>query len=160
MNILKLRIIQFIGLFLLLLVTGTFWGTWFTLTRSLETFSAQEFIHIGKTIIENVAWPMRILMPLAILFNILYLWWRPRKRSVGFIIGLVACVFLIITLLITVSIEVPIDNQIKTWTPETVPGEWESLRDRWKLFHAIRTLTALLSFACFSASILFSRHDH
>lgn len=148
------------GLFLLLLVTGTFWGTWFTLTRSLETFSAQEFIHIGKTIIANVAWPMRILMPFAILFNILYLWWHPRKRSVGFNIGLVACVFLIITLLITVGIEVPIDNQIKTWTPETVPGEWESLRDRWKLFHAIRTLTALLSFACFSASILFSRDDH
>jgi hypothetical protein len=53
----------FAGLFLLALVMGVFWGTWFTLTRSIETFSADEFIHIGQTIITNVAWPMRILMP-------------------------------------------------------------------------------------------------
>ncbi len=99
-------------------------------------------------------------MPLAILFNILTLWWYPRKRSVGFIIGLIAFVFLIITLLITVWVEVPIDNQIKEWTPATVQGDWETLRDRWKLFHALRTLTAILTFACFSASILFYRDDY
>ena len=58
----KSKIIDFAALFLLALVTGVFWETWFTLTRSIETFSAAEFIHIGKTIIANVAVPMRILM--------------------------------------------------------------------------------------------------
>ncbi|HEV8376090.1 MAG TPA: hypothetical protein VGR38_07645 [Candidatus Polarisedimenticolia bacterium] len=63
------------------LVTGVFWGTWFTLTRSLESFSAAEFPHIGKTIIANVAMPMRLLMPGCLLFMILRLLRYPSKRS-------------------------------------------------------------------------------
>ena len=43
------RIVQFAGIMLAALVTGVFWGTWFTLTRSLDSFSAAEFLHIGKT---------------------------------------------------------------------------------------------------------------
>src|SRR5215831_16492836 len=46
---------EFFALMLSALVMGVFWGTWFTLTRSIHDFSAEEFIHIGKTIIANVA---------------------------------------------------------------------------------------------------------
>ncbi len=35
----KSKLVHFIALFLLMLVTGVFWGTWFTLTRSIEAFS-------------------------------------------------------------------------------------------------------------------------
>ena len=31
---------------------------------------------------------------------------------------------MVITLIITVGVEVPIDNQIKTWTTETLPADW------------------------------------
>ena len=44
----KQKPVAFITVMLLMLVTGVFWGTWFTLTRSLEGFSAGEFIYIGK----------------------------------------------------------------------------------------------------------------
>jgi hypothetical protein len=57
----KLPVFYFISLFLLMMVTGIFWGTWFSLSRSREVFSAAEFIHIGKTIIHNLAMPMRII---------------------------------------------------------------------------------------------------
>ena len=75
------KISTFAGLFLLALVTGVFWGTWFTLTRSIETFSAAEFIHIGQTIIGNVAWPMRILMPACIVFMIVSALLVAKKNS-------------------------------------------------------------------------------
>ena len=52
------RAITFFGLLFTALVMGVFWGTWFTLSRSLHDFAAPEFLHIGKTIIANVAWPM------------------------------------------------------------------------------------------------------
>ena len=58
-------------LILVMLVTGVFWGTWFTLTRSLDQFPPDNFIRIGKTIIANVAWPMRILMPLTLVMLVL-----------------------------------------------------------------------------------------
>jgi hypothetical protein len=49
-------------------------------------------------------------------------------------------------LIITVAVEVPIDNQIKTWTETTVPSNWESLRQRWDAFHSLRTFTSIASF--------------
>ena len=67
----KLKGIEFISLMLAVLVMGVFWGTWFTLTRSIHDFSAAEFIHIGKTIIANVAIPMRILMPATLLLKLI-----------------------------------------------------------------------------------------
>jgi hypothetical protein len=46
-------------------------------------------------------------------------------------------------------IEVPIDNQIKKWTAVTVPADWETIRNRWESFHALRTFISLTSFGFF-----------
>ena len=148
------RLIEFISLFLLLLVTGVFWGTWFTLTRSLEDFQAEEFIHIGKIIIANVALPMSIIMPSCIVFMILTLWFYQRKGSTMFYLGILGLILMIVTLVITLSILVPIDNEIKQWTISTVPSGWESIRSRWQTFHSIRTFTSLASFGCFTLATL------
>lgn len=151
------KILYFVTLFLLMLVTGVFWGTWFTLTRSLGTFSSDEFAHIGQVIIANVAWPMRILMPATILGMILCLWLYERKKTSAFYQGTISFLLLIIALVITVGILVPMDNQIKEWTTATVPPDWERLRDKWKTFHAIRTFACLASFACFTVFVLRAR---
>jgi hypothetical protein len=154
----KYKIFSFIALFLLMMVTGIFWGTWFSLSRSMEVFSAAEFIHIGKTIIQNLAIPMRIIMPSCIVFMLLTLWTYPQKRSSGFYFCITAFVFIIISLLITLLIEVPIDNQIKKWTAVTVPADWEAIRDHWELFHSLRTFISLVSFSFLALSIIGNNH--
>ena len=151
-NVAHRKLFQFITLLLLMLITGLFWGTWFAISRSIENFSAAEFIHIGKVIIKNVANPMRVIMPLCILLMAVSLWLYPEKRSVSFYLIVTSFVLLIVTLIITVGIEVPIDNQIKTWSPETVPSDWTAIRSRWQFFHTIRTFTSLVSFSLFSAA--------
>ena len=113
------KLIYLISLFLLMLVTGVFWGTWFSLTRSLETFSPEEFIHIGKVIIANVAMPMRFIMPGCILFVFLSLWVCQQKKTTY--MGVISLVLIIAVLLITVLVLVPIDNDIKGWTAATIP---------------------------------------
>src|SRR5690349_3434077 len=128
----KLKAVQFIALFLLMLVTGVFWGTWFSLSRSMEVFSSDEFIHIGKTIIQNLAVPMRIIMPACILFMLISLWIEPDKKSAGFYFVIAAFALIIAALLITLWVEVPIDNQIKQWTATTAPADWQDIRERWE----------------------------
>jgi uncharacterized membrane protein len=152
-----LKVTIFVALFLLALVTGIFWGTWFTLTRSIETFSPAEFIHIGKTIIANVAWPMRILMPACILFMVLAAGLYPEKKSPGFFLNVAACLLIIVALLITLLVEVPIDNQIKTWAAETTPSDWEAIRERWQYFHTARTFVSLASFGSLAIAITFPK---
>lgn len=144
----------FSALFLLMLITGIFWGTWFTLTRSLEDFSPEEFIHIGKVIIANVAVPMRFIMPLGILLMALSLWFYENKKSAGFYSGLCSLVLVVAVLIITLAVLVPIDNDIKTWTAAAIPDNWTDIRQTWKTYHAARTFLSLLSFAFFSLFIL------
>lgn len=145
--------IYLVSLFLLMLVTGVFWGTWFTLTRSIESFSPEEFIHIGKVIIANVAMPMRIIMPGCILFMILSLWFYQKKRTAIFYMGVLSLFFIIAVLLITILVLVPIDNDIKGWTAETVPPGFTAIRNTWKTYHAVRTFLSLAAFMSFTIFI-------
>jgi hypothetical protein len=151
------RLIYFITLFLLMLVTGVFWGTWFTLTRSIETFSPEEFIHIGKVIIANVAIPMRFIMPACILFAILSVLLYQQKKSTSFYLGVLSLLLIIAVLLITLLVLVPIDNNIKGWTAATIPADFAEIRNTWKSYHAIRTFVSLASFLSFTFFIIWEK---
>ena len=50
---------------------------------------------------------------------------------------------MVAALVITLAVEVPIDNQIETWTAATLPGDWRSIQTRWELFHTIRTFLSI-----------------
>lgn len=150
----KLKVTEFAALLLGALVMGVFWGTWFTLTRSLHDFSASEFIHIGKTIISNVAIPMSIIMPLTLLFMLLAILLSRGVNRDSFYFYCAAFLLTVITLIVTVAVEVPIDNKIKTWTADAVPSDWKLLRQKWNQFHTARTFTSILSIAFFACGII------
>jgi uncharacterized membrane protein len=97
---------------------------------------------------------MRILMPATILCMILSLWLCENKRTTSFYEGVIAFLLLIVALVITLTVLVPIDNNIKEWTPAILPADWEMTRNRWKSFHAIRTFASVASFACFVVFVL------
>lgn len=151
-------VLHMITLLLVMLVTGVFWGTWFTLTRSLDVFPPENFIRIGKTIIANVGFPMRILMP-GTLLSLLWLGIEARKDKPSIYFFAIAFILMVIALIITVAVEVPIDNQIKTWTPETLPQNWTVLRARWNTFHTLRTFISIASFISLSAGVVMTGRD-
>ncbi len=150
----KINVIKLTSLVLLLLVTGLFWGTWFTLTRTIGEFPAVEFIHLGKVIIANVATPMKFIMPSCILFLLfsMLLEYRENRRG-AYLIG-ISLFMMILSLLITLLVEVPIDNMIKNWTIATTPGNWRDIRETWASYHALRTGTSLGSFLFFGMGLL------
>jgi hypothetical protein len=65
----------------------------------------------------------------------------------------------VIVLLVTLIVEVPIDNQIEAWTVTSLPANWQQLRDRWELFHVIRTWTSVLGLALLIAGALLVRDN-
>ncbi|HEX2395541.1 MAG TPA: anthrone oxygenase family protein [Bacteroidales bacterium] len=147
----KNNLLYFTALFFLMLVTAVFWGTWFTLTRSIGEFSSMEFMHIGQVIIDNVGTPMKILVPGTFLLVIVSLWLGRKKN--GILYGVISLVLLIGVLLITLIVLVPVDNDIKSWTPDSIPSNWDGLRSKWAAWHAARTFFSLASFAFFELFI-------
>ena len=138
-----MKIAQFINIFLFALVSGVLWGTWFSLSRSIAT-------------ITNLAWPMRLLMPASILSALAVLLLQLRRGpSEAFYFEMAGLILYIGVLVITLLVNVPIDNRIKRWTPATLPSNWKDLRDRWQLFHTLRTFASLAGLGCVLASGLF-----
>ena len=149
-------IFQFIALSLLLLVTGIFWGPWFSLHRSNKAFRPAEFLFITRTMAANLVTPMRILMPACILFIGLSVWSYPFIPSTGFYLIAASLLLSIMALLITIMIEVPIVKAIDKWTVTTMPADWQMIRDRWTRFHVVRILLSMGSFGCLIISLMVS----
>ena len=98
-------------------------GTWFALSRSINAFNPQTFLDIGHTAIRNLAGPMRILIPLSLVSALVMLVLLP-KSSAAFALAVVGFLLMIFALVVTLTVEVPIDNQIKVWTNTTLPPDW------------------------------------
>jgi hypothetical protein len=153
-----LAIWQFISILLLALVTGVFWGTWLGLSRSMASLSPETFLTVGHTMIANLGTIMAILMPAAMLAVLPVLYLLYRERTGAFYLTLAGFVLFIVALLITLIVEVPIDNQIEGWTVATLPADWQQLRDRWEWFHFVRSWVSVLGLALLLGGALFYRN--
>jgi len=139
------------------LVAGVFWGPWLGLSRSIASFSPDAFLAIGKTMIGNLAPVMPFLMIAAIASMAPVLIISYRQRSDMFVLTLVSFALAITALMITLVVEVPIDNKIKIWTVNSLPDDWRGIRDRWETFHLLRTSVSVFGLALMLAAALFSR---
>lgn len=149
-----MKAIQFITGLLLVLVAGVFWGTWFSLSRTMHELPAAMFLTIGKGIMANVALTMSIIMPASVLCLLILLIGSWKTKNLYFYCVLATLVLFITALIITVGIEVPIDNQIRTWTVAAMPADWQGIRDRWEYYHTIRTVASLSAVAFFLIALL------
>jgi uncharacterized membrane protein len=131
---------ELISIVLSALVAGMFSGPWIALSRSLHTFTPEVFLAIVDRMNRNMAPVMTVLMPAAALsiVPVLILSYQVQPRT--FYLTLAGSLCFIVALLITVLVEVPIVEQIATWTVPTLPNNWQQLRDRWSKFHIIRVV--------------------
>lgn len=67
-----------------------------------------------------------------------------RASKLVFLLFLSSFIFLIAQLIITLVGNVPINDQISSWSPNNPPVQWEDVRDQWNLFNNFRT-TLLVS---------------
>jgi uncharacterized membrane protein len=150
-----LRIAYWVNILLYALVMGVFWGTWFSLSRSIASIKPEVFLDIGHTMIANLAGPMRLLMPASLISSVvLLILLARRRRDAVFYLTVASFVLMIGALVITLVVNVPIDNDIARWTPNTLPADWTAIRDRWELFHALRTTASVAALGCVVASAL------
>lgn len=144
----RLRELRLLAICLLILVSGVFWGTWFGLSRAMTSISAATYLEVGHTIFRNLAGPMSILFPAALLSMLgvligLFRQRRGKRLGWSFQLRLAGFLLFVAALVVTLRVNVPIDNQVKLWTIATLPADWQDVRERWQLFHALRTCLSL-----------------
>lgn len=103
---------------------------------------------------QNVALTMSIIMPASILCLLILLIRSWKTKTVYFYCIFAALLLAVIALIVTVGVEVPIDNKIRTWTVATIPSRWENIREKWEAYHTIRTFVSLSAVAFFMIALL------
>ncbi len=81
----RIRTAQATTIVLFALVMGVLWGTWLSLSRTMDQLSAETVVAVGHQMIHNLGVPMAILLPLALvsaLVTLARLW--PQGRTAAF----------------------------------------------------------------------------
>jgi len=140
---------------LYVLVAGVMWGTWLSLARTMTGYDAATFLTDGKHMIENLALPMAVLMIAAIVVGlaVVVMLFRAGSTAAAWL-ATAGLALMVAVLVITLAVEVPIDNRIADWTEATLPPDWRQIRSRWAAFHTLRTFVSLGAVAASVAAAL------
>jgi uncharacterized membrane protein len=150
-----LRIFQVVSIVLLALVGGLYWGPWLAVTRSMSTFEAPVFLALVQRMNRNMGPLMTVLMPVALASTVPVLVLSYGNRPETFGLTVAALALFVLTLMVTVAVEVPIVQRMATWTPATMPDDWQQQRDRWGSFHLLRVLPAAAGLVLLVVGALF-----
>ena len=66
----------------------------------------------------------------------------------------IAAALLIVSVIMSVVLLVPINNQGKTWTPENRPADWKEQMNRWDRYHYVRVAVIIAAFALLAAALV------
>jgi uncharacterized membrane protein len=146
---------ELISIVLSALTAGMFHGPWIAVSRSMRTFTPEVFLAIVDRMNRNMAPVMTVLMPATLLSIIPVLLLSYHEQPKTFYLSVTAFVLFIVALLITVWVEVPIVQQIVTWTTPALPDNWQQLRDRWMKFHVLRVVAGLASLVLLVVAAIF-----
>jgi len=149
------KLAHFLHIMLYALVAGVMWGTWLSLGRTMTEYDAATFLDDGKHMIANLATVMPVLMiSTGVVSLIVVMLLFRHGATTPVLLALAALVALAAVIAVTLAVEVPIDNKIKTWTTASLPADWEQIRSRWANFHTLRTFLSLAGLAAAVAASL------
>ena len=101
---------------------------------------------------------MSILLPVTILSGVVILVARYRRHEPSaFVLSLIAVSLMTAALVITLVVNVPLDNRFIEWTVATLPADWRASRDRWEFYHGLRTLLSVAALCSLVGSVLVGR---
>jgi uncharacterized membrane protein len=140
--------------FAAVLFSGLFAGflvTVLVLEASLREFGPEVYTQVRLIELAHLDDLATALLPLAFLAAVALTVCVIRRRGTVRWLAVAAVLLLLVTLVISVSISVPINTAQQSWSVVAPPGDWSSVRDRWQLAHVARTTTSVLAFLLLTA---------
>jgi archaellum biogenesis protein FlaJ (TadC family) len=106
--------------------------------------SPTAFIEQQQNMLQSLRTLMVSFVFIATLITILSAYLQKHDKS-NFISLIIAAVFFIACILITLFGNKPIDDKVITWTKDAIPNNWTELRDNWWSFHILRTIAEIIA---------------
>ena len=85
--------------------------------------------------------------------------WLAGRRSEGKAWLAIAAAYLLGVFVLTREINIPINNALALWDPQSPPAAWQQARDDWNLANLVRCLAACASFAAALCTLVYRRQN-
>jgi Domain of unknown function (DUF1772) len=116
------------------------------LETSKRTAPAAVYIQVRQVELMHLDDLATILLPAALLATAVLAVITVAKRLPGRWLALTALVLLAVVLLISATVNVPINAEQLGWSALSPPHDWASARERWQFAHLASTISALAAF--------------
>jgi uncharacterized membrane protein len=147
-------IVLFLTLFFVALTSGAAFVIW--LDTNPSGMSAAFYVEKMQHAIRVFTVPVNTVAILGVLFTITSTFLARRDRFTFYLL-IAGSICLIAATLITTFGNVPIINQIKTWSVNSPPPNWIEVGKNWSWFQAVRTILQMMALAFVIASTLSHR---
>ncbi len=149
-------IVLFAALFCTALVAGGASVIWIDYNPS--GMSAAFYVEKMQHAIQVFTTPFPIVVILSVLSSAASAFLARRERP-GFYLLAAASGCILAVLLITVFGNIPINNQIKSWSIASPPSSWVELSAQWSQFQTARTIAAVSGLALLILAVLIRREE-
>ena len=138
---------QIVALLLSGLMAGLLFGDWLGPSFARARMSPSSFIEFQQIVHLNYLLTLPALSWLAIVATVLWLFMvRSRRDSLEFRALLAAGAAIIVGQAITFILNVPINNQLETWSVAVPPENAREIWSQWEHAHVIRTVLWMVGF--------------
>jgi uncharacterized membrane protein len=148
------KFVLFAALLFVALVAGAAFAIWFDYNPS--GMSAAFYTEKMQHAIRVFTIPLPIVVVLGVLFTIAAALLARSERP-NFYLLLAASICIVAVALITRFGNIPINNQIITWSIDSPPSNWSELAHKWWQFQTARTVLALGALAFLISAALARR---
>lgn len=145
---------QVLALLLVGLVAGSMFGIW--RGYDVTAYAPSTFVEVHQGAVRG----LNMLLPAMaggalVLVVLLAVLGRSRPAVLG--LYLAAAVAIVVGGVITRFLNQPINDQVMTWTPASMPAEWTVLRDTWWTWHIARLAATISAELLLIAAIFVDR---
>jgi uncharacterized membrane protein len=137
---------RWVNLFLTGLVAGILVSFWMV-EHGLRELAGPVYTAVHQPVNRVFGPVMPPLMTLAIFSGLAVLALLARAyKTWGFTLTAIGTLCSFAVAMSSLLVNVPINQEVLAWSPAALPDDWMQLRDRWWLWHNVRTILSTLGF--------------
>jgi uncharacterized membrane protein len=144
-----LKSTQFIQTLLLSIIAGQAFFYLIGGTAGLKNVSASTFIEQRKAIDIVIGPYLKVLYPLtAVICLAVLVLLRQQVGSFLFMLSTIAFVLIVLDLIIAIKGNIPLNQQMQSWSLTAPPDNWAAVRDQWMSFMHWRQACSITALLC------------
>jgi len=138
-------------------IAGAEIGSWYGIQPIVERLPYEQQVTMEQGMLRTFGRIMTVLMPLSGILAIALVIFSRNDESVVLWLRVIAAICIAITVVTTLTVNVPINNLTSQWQLTNDFAEWSNMRSRWHFFQGIRGGLFLAAFVLLTVATVIPR---